>query len=609
MILCLFYLEMEIEMENKPYNLYTNLKYYFSEINKFGKKTYVLLALAILSTTILTVISVVIPSYIINLLENDTQLTLVFYIVFGIMCFQAIMTYINIYNAGMSFLDRVGLRINHFMVQIYTKLTKMDYTYVEDPNKKLIYQNAVKNALESDNSGAESMILSITVFLGAIIQLICFGIMISILSGWIFLAVLITSFISAIGVKYIRDYRLKHKLYWSQLDMKSKYLTKCSVEITSGKDIRLYKMQDWFYNQMEDTNNTYINELKKIKILEFIVSVIERVLLFFRDYFVYIYLIKATIDGMNVAEFTLYFSIMSLFATLTKQIVEEAGKTIQAHQEINDLRRFYDIEDVNLGDEILTDDSELEIEFDNVSYRYIGASKDTITDLSFTIKAKEKLALVGVNGAGKTTIVKLMCGLLKPTKGRILVNGADLAEINQEYYYSLVAPVFQDSTILALPIRDNVCLSDNCDEVKLVDSLKRAGIYDKILSLENGLDQQMTKAIFDEGIELSGGETQKVMLARALYKEARLLILDEPTAALDALAESELYEQYADLIKGKTSMFISHRLSSTRFCDRIILLEQGKIIEMGNHDQLLKLDGKYAEMFEVQSQYYKEEYA
>ena len=596
-------------MEKKPYGLFENLRYYFSEINKYGKRTYVLLSLAIITTTLLAVIAVVIPSYIISLLENDTQLNLVFSIVFAIMCFQAIMTFINIYNGGMSFLDRVGLRIQHFMVQIYVKLTKMDYTYVEDPNKKLLYQNALKNALETDHSGAESLILSITIFLGAVIQLLCFGITISLLSGWIFLAVLFTSFLSAIGIKYIRDYRLKHKLYWSELQMKTNYLVKCSVEITSGKDIRLYKMQDWFYQQMKNTNNTHLNEIKKVRIIEFVVDIIERVLIFFRDYFVYIFLIKATIDGMNVAQFTLYFSIMSLFATLTKQLVDEAGKIIQAHQEINDLRKFYDIEDVNVGDEVLLEDKQLEIEFDNVSYRYIGASKDTITDLSFVLKAKEKLALVGVNGAGKTTIVKLMCGLLKPTKGRILVNGADLANIDQEYYYSLVAPVFQDSRVLALPIKDNVSLSNNIDEEKLVTSLKKAGVYDKITSLEHGLDQQMTKAIYDEGIELSGGETQKVMLARALYKEAKLLILDEPTAALDALAESELYEKYAELIMNKTSLFISHRLSSTRFCDRIILLEYGKIIEVGNHDELLKLDGKYAHMFEVQSQYYKEEYA
>ena len=596
-------------MEKKPYSLFENLRYYFSEINKYGKRTYVLLSLAVITTTLLAVIAVVIPSYIISLLENATQLDLVYKIVFAIMCFQAIITFINIYNGGMSFLDRVGLRIQHFMVQIYIKLTKMDYTYVEDPNKKLIYQNALKNALETDHSGAESMILSITIFLAALIQLLCFGITISLLSGWIFLAVLFTSFLSAIGIKYIRDYRLKHKLYWSELQMKTNYLVKCSVEITNGKDIRLYKMQDWFYQQMKNTNNAYLNELKKIRVIEFVVNVIERILIFFRDYFVYIFLIKATIDGMNVAQFTLYFSIMSLFATLTKQTVDEAGKIIQAHQEINDLRKFYDIEDINVGDEVLLDDSQLEVEFENVSYRYLGASKDTITDLSFTLKAQEKLALVGVNGAGKTTIVKLMCGLLKPTKGRILVNGADLASIDQEYYYSLVAPVFQDSRVLALPLKDNVCLNNNIDEEKLVTSLKKAGVYDKISSLEHGLDQQMTKAIYDEGIELSGGETQKVMLARALYKGAKLLILDEPTAALDALAESELYEKYAELIMNKTSLFISHRLSSTRFCDRIILLEHGKIIEIGNHNELLKLDGKYAHMFEVQSQYYKEEYA
>ena len=594
-------------METKRYSFFDNLKFYIKQINIYEKKIYLLIFISVITSTALELVAVFIPALIIGLLQTQMNLDFIYYALFGFMCVNALLYFANMMNDSILYPSRISLRIDHFITSAYDKLLKMDYAHVEDPNKKLTYQKAQDNALESNDSGIENYPRSFTVFLNASLRMIVFLFTISIFSGWMVVAILSVSLISAIGIKYIRDYRLRNKLYWSKLRMESRYLTNTSIELEYGKDIRLYNLQDWLIKRTNDNLDEYLHEMKKLKYRELAISLLEKVMIFVRDFFCYIFLIKTTLEGMDVAQFTLYFSIMSLFSTITKEMVDELGKLIQSHQEINDYREFIDIEDISKGDIELKDVSDITIEFENVGYRYIGASKNTITNLSFTLNAKEKLALVGVNGAGKTTIVKLMCGLLRPTEGRILINGVDINTIDKEFYYSLIAPVFQDCKVIALSLWENISFSESLEEDRIVDVLTKAGVYEKVQTLDNMLEQQMTKAVYDKGIELSGGETQKLMLARALYKNAKLLILDEPTAALDALAESELYEKYAELIKDKSSLFISHRLSSTRFCDRIILLEYGKIIESGTHDELMKLDGKYANMFEVQSQYYKEE--
>jgi ABC-type multidrug transport system fused ATPase/permease subunit len=224
------------------------------------------------------------------------------------------------------------------------------------------------------------------------------------------------------------------------------------------------------------------------------------------------------------------------------------------------------------------------------------------------MKEGDKFALVGINGAGKTTIVKLMCGFYQPTEGRILINGIDTRELNIDKYFEQIAVVFQDAFTMSFSIAENISglNSDTIDRDKIKNVLQKAGLMEKISKLEKGIDTYLNKDMDENGIQLSGGEVQKLMLARALYKEAKLLILDEPTAALDAIAESEMYEKYQSLLKGKTSLFISHRLASTRFCNHILFLENGKIKEEGTHDELLTLDRSYAEMFKVQSQYYKD---
>jgi ABC-type multidrug transport system fused ATPase/permease subunit len=273
------------------------------------------------------------------------------------------------------------------------------------------------------------------------------------------------------------------------------------------------------------------------------------------------------------------------------------------------MRAYLELEDrFNHSEGIaLPSETPCEIEFKNLNYIYPGAEKPAVDNINFKIKKGERLAIVGVNGAGKTTLVKLLCGLYYPTSGQVLLNGRDMREYNIDEYYTQFAAVFQEISLLPISISRFVSGNgENIDKDKVSKTLTLAGLDSVVDALPNGTKTTLMKAIYDDGIDLSGGEKQKLMLARALYKDAPVIVLDEPTAALDPIAENELYMKYADLTQNKTSIYISHRLSSTRFCDRIMFIQDGKIMESGNHNELMEKNGLYANMFNIQSHYYRD---
>ena len=311
---------------------------------------------------------------------------------------------------------------------------------------------------------------------------------------------------------------------------------------------------------------------------------------------------------MTVAEFTFYLGIIGNCSRWFNNVSQNIVRMRQCSTEISDMRRYLDLCTENTSEKKIPDNhfETLEIVFDHVSYQYEGADNLVLKDVSFTMKAGEHKALVGLNGAGKSTLVKLISGLYLPTSGNIYVNGINTRELNLQEYYKHQSAVFQEAFTMAYTIGENVAMAEQWDERLVWKSLKAAGIAEKIESLPNKLYTHLGKDLSNEGISLSGGEIQKLLLARAIYRNSSLILLDEPTAALDALAESEFYEIYNKTLVGTTALFISHRLASTRFCEEIILLSNGEIAEKGTHEQLMKKKGKYYELFEVQSKYYEE---
>jgi ABC-type multidrug transport system fused ATPase/permease subunit len=334
-----------------------------------------------------------------------------------------------------------------------------------------------------------------------------------------------------------------------------------------------------------------------------------------RDGFAYGYLVFATIDGrIGISDAILYFGAISRFSEWVTQIVTQFNAISQAQLLLCDMRAYLERQDMRDPDPAvpLPDlSSPPEIVFDDVCFAYGKGGKNVIDHFSLRIASGESVALVGVNGAGKTTVVKLLCGFYKPDSGHITIGGTDVSGLSKSDLAALFSAVFQDAFVLPMTLAENIALREDkdTDRLRIEKCVELAGLYELVSRTNKGIDAEMMKISDENGLMLSGGETQKLLLARALYKDALILILDEPTAALDPIAESRMYERYGGFTEGKTSIFISHRLASTRFCDRVVFLQDGHAAEIGTHDELIAGNGKYAEMFEIQSHYYREEAA
>lgn len=425
--------------------------------------------------------------------------------------------------------------------------------------------------------------------------------------------ILATTLVGYFINKYLSGYSYRHRDEESEISNKLSYSSKLTQEKGISKDIRIFNMRPWLEELYTKALDAFTAFKKKESNIVVWGSIADLVLTFLRNGVAYFYLINMVIGGgLSVSQFLLYFStvggftgwvggILGGFTTLHRQSLDIC--TVREFLEYPEVFKFAD------GKPLDVDKSkQYEIKLEDVSFKYPAAEKYTLEHISLTIHPGEKIAVVGLNGAGKTTLVKLICGFYDPTEGRVLLNGTDVREYNREDYYKLFTAVFQQFVVLPGSVALNVSQSiDGGDRDKVKECIRKAGLTKKIESLPNGYDTMLNRHIMEEdATELSGGETQRLMLARALYKDAPVVILDEPTAALDPIAEADLYSKYNEMTEGCSSLYISHRLASTRFCDRIILIGEYKILEEGTHASLMKLGGHYAELFEIQSKYYRE---
>lgn len=484
-------------------------------------------------------------------------------------------------------------------------------SYPNIKDKKILEK--LNNALDTTSSNSDAAEYIWTTLTDLLTNIVGFGIYLAMLSNLhpvLMGVVLLTSIFGFVVSKYINEWEYRHREEKGELSHKLGYIKERAQSVELAKDIRIFGLRSWVMDTYESTIRLVEAFAARREKTVIWANVLDVVLNFARNGIAYWYLIDMTLKGgLSASEFLLYFTavsgftawvtgIMSEFSTLDKQCVELSY--VQEYLNIEEPFRFKG------GIEIPQLD-QYELTLENVSFRYPETEDYILKNVNLVVRQGEKLAVVGLNGAGKTTLIKLLCGFYDPDEGRVLLNGIDIREFNRREYYDKFTAVFQQYKLLDATVKENVAQAvKEIEEEKVRTCLNKAGLLEFVEGLPEGLNSHVGRDVYLDGILFSGGQTQRLILARALYKDAPILVLDEPTAALDPIAENDIYMKYSEMTEGRTSIFISHRLASTRFCDRILLLQEGSIAEEGTHEQLLALGGHYANLFEVQSRYYQE---
>ena len=482
------------------------------------------------------------------------------------------------------------------------------------PNTKdtqiLKLQESAMDATSANARATEHIWHTLTELVINIISFLFYLVLLSHVNIFLIGIVLATAVVGFFVEKQINEWEYRHKEEQTTYSKRMNYVLNKSRSVEMAKDIRIFGLGEWLeevYNKSLDLLDAFLVKREKIYIWS---NVVDIVLAFARNGIAYFYLIDLVLENnLTASEFLLYFTAVSGFTSWVTNILSGVSGL---HKECLDISKVQEY--LNLEEPFRFEDGEdipeaagFELQLDRVSFKYPESDKYIVQNLNLKIKAGEKLAIVGLNGAGKTTLVRILCGFYDPTEGRVLLNGKDIRQFNRRKYYELFSAVFQEFSVLDVTVAETVAQSTkDIDLNRVMDCIEKAGLTEQVAKYPNGLQTHVGRDVYLDGVLLSGGQMQRLMLARALYKDGPILVLDEPTAALDPIAENDTYMKYNEMTAGKTSVFISHRLASTRFCDRIIFLADGVIIEEGTHEELLRKGGEYAKLFEVQSRYYQE---
>lgn len=590
------------------YSFLNNIKFMLGKMWQWDRKTTILSFLRAPFLVVIPLLGLILSRTVVSFVGSGREMGEIVVTILLLCAATAgcmiILNYLNGQVRRMEF-------INSFQYQgvIFSALMTHDYEYNESPKGLTDVTKALMNC-GSDQSGSRKAIDTISSFVGNTIGIVSYAAIIFTLHPLILLTIVVTTISSYFIAKRTTAWNHKNKDHWIPIDRKKEYLEIISKDLAPAKDIRLYNMSGWFQMLFADVLGQRMQWQRREEKYGLGMDVLCLLLSLVRDGVAFGLLVLLMYQrGMPVADYVLYFGIIGGFNAWFDGIVNNLYWFDRINTGFNEMREYLDHENKsNTGSGVPVPDDSFSIEFKNVSYTFSGTDKEIISDLNFKIRKGEKIAVVGLNGAGKTTIAKLICGLYRPTKGVILVDGKPIDDYNIDEYHALFSAVFQDITILPMTIEQNIAVApDGIDDIRLNNALKLSGFDAKVNSLPKGKNTHLVRGIYPDAIDLSGGEVQRLALARALYKNGRFLILDEPTAALDPIAESQIYQQYNDMVRAKTSLFISHRLASTRFCDRILFIENGSIVEDGSHEELMEMKGKYYELYQIQSHYYKEE--
>lgn len=499
--------------------------------------------------------------------------------------------------------------MHHISMDLERKACTTSYPNSHDPKLTQMLSRANK-ALTYWRSGVGGMFYNGSKLVGVILSFLVYVYLLTRMHWVLPTVVIVTSVIDLVVNHRVNKWSYQHRGEEGEALKKVNYVQSQVESIPVAKDIRIFGLRGWLDRIYENSKVLLYNYYQRREKNALKGNLVNMLLQILRNGISYAFLIYLAVDKqLPASEIVLYFSAVSGLAEWIKNILDVASALHQNSLEVSILREYLNLPEPFrfAGGKPVPKAEGYELTLENVTFRYPGAEENLFENLNLIIRPGEKVAVVGLNGAGKTTLVRLLCGFYDPDEGRVLLNGQDIREFNRQEYYELFSAVFQDTSQLEVTIAQEVAQTpENIDTDRLNTCIEKAGLSGMVEKLPQGLQTHIGRKAFDDGVLFSGGQTQRLMLARALYKDGPILVLDEPTAALDPLAEHDIYMKYNEMTAGKTSVFISHRLASTRFCDRIIFLAEGKIAEEGTHKELLKKNGGYAELFQIQSRYYQE---
>lgn len=489
------------------------------------------------------------------------------------------------------------------------KMASVDYKYISDRSIFKMYGMAFE-ATSGDWGGVTGMLREFARIAPIILSLILIGGVITALSPLTGLLLLLYAITYAYAQRQANKEVRDNDAEINKITDEIRYYNKTAGDFKSGKEIRLFNLKDMILNAYKNVINKRkrfslraVNKTFRKSLLSVLILIIAQ------GIFAYTLILSFKNGSVDTGSFLMYLTLMLQFVLLADRAIEDYEFFV-VNQTIY-VENMYDLlETDKLSSDHGTRDrlsGAVDIEFRNVTFAYPNTDKKVLDNLSFKIAKNETIALVGNNGEGKSTIINLLVRLFRPDEGEILLNGVNINEFKEEELYKMFACIFQQVNIYPYTLGNNISMQETYDLERAKRAIEDVGLKERIEEEKNAYERNMSHEVAKDALELSGGQEQKLAISRAVYKDSPILILDEPTANLDALAEHEIYSKLNDLREDRTSIYISHRLSSTKFCDRIILLKGGKIFEEGTHDELMKKKGEYYEMFTIQGKYYTKE--
>ena len=595
----------------KKLTIFDVFKYHIKTIMDDGDSSvFLMYILHMIASGSIPLIAVILPKYIIDSISiNDLDSTIMYILIFGgLTLLFHIIRIKTMYVAEGKF---VSSRIKRSRTYVQ-KFRNASFLHLEDSNfhKK---RNEAFNAMGSNNNGYQATLSIIFYQIAEIFTIIGFIVILGMFNPWLIAVALICGILQFILTIKAKKFAIQNHEEYTERDRIAQYYYIVAHDFSFGKDIRINDLSDSLTKRYQQKTSFKQKLFKEIKIFEFRFNLFDVLFMLLTNGLTYYFVVQAYFAGL-VSLGTISMTIMTvLMITLKLQVTfkelarlkEESEKTKKYIKFFSDEYYFEPTDNKTMSFD------EIEIEFDNVSFKYPSSDQYVLKNVSFTIKPGEKMALVGINGSGKSTIVKLLSGLYAPEEGNIYINGINLNDLNLQNYRDHIAVVYQEVYLYAASVLENITGLNPTDEERerALAALDQVGLLNKVMNYENQEHQQLLKVIDENGTDLSGGEAQKLAIARAIYKQnTKLIILDEPTASLDAIAEKEMYEHFNELVNNRTAIMISHRLASTKFCDNILFIENGLVKESGSHEQLMNSEySKYKEMFLLQGKYYQEE--